>query len=306
MFQPAPAGIVDRAAEEREQGDLLEKALADPRTRVLLIHGDSAPRATDGLGWLSPDDVAELVGSPVDWAFLGRDDEGSAVLLAAARGRERPIPDLGDGWASLRETATSLPAPIADLFTVAVSLGRFLGERFCSRCGTQSPLATSGWSRSCPECGAEHFPRTDPAVIVATESRDGERLLLGANAVWKGRMYSCFAGFVEAGESLETAVHRELLEEAGVRLKDVRYVASQPWPYPRSLMLGYRATAAAEHEVRPDGTEIIDVRWFTRDEIRSGLAGRADFGLPGPVSIAHRLIAEWAQEGRATDEVGGA
>ena len=157
MFQPAPAGIVDRAAEEREQSDLLERALADPRTRVLLIDGDAAPRATDGLGWLSPDDVAALVTSPVGWAFLGRDDEGSAVLVAAARGRERQALDLGDGWALLRETATSLPAPIADLFTVAVSLGRFLSERFCSRCGTEAPLATSGWSRL-PRVRRRTFP----------------------------------------------------------------------------------------------------------------------------------------------------
>lgn len=296
MFQPAPAGIIDRAAGEREQHDVIERAFADPRTRVLLVHGDAVPRSGDGLGWLAPGEVPSRDGVETSWAFLGRDSEGSAVLAASVPGRERPTDDLPDGWVSLRDAAADLPKTIAETFTVAVCISKFLGERFCSRCGSEATLATAGWSRRCTGCGSELFPRTDPAVIVVTESRDGERILLGANAAWKGEMYSCFAGFVEAGESLEAAVHRELLEEAGVRLRDVRYVASQPWPYPRSLMLGYRAVAADEDEVRPDGTEIIDVRWFTRDEIRAGLDGRTDFRLPGSVSIAHLLIREWAEE----------
>jgi NAD+ diphosphatase len=126
----------------------------------------------------------------------------------------------------------------------------------------------SGWMRACPECGREHFPRTDPAVIVAIDSAtDPDRLLLGANAAWGGQRYSCFAGFVEAGESLESAVERELFEEAHVRVRDIRYRASQSWPYPRSLMLGFRATAVDDGEVLPDGDEIISLRWFTRDEI---------------------------------------
>jgi NAD+ diphosphatase len=133
-------------------------------------------------------------------------------------------------------------------------------------------------------------------VIVAVESEDGEKLLLGANANWHGRMYSCFAGFVEAGESLELTVHREIEEEAGVRLDSVRYVGSQPWPYPRSLMVGFRATASDERRARPDGEEIIDVRWFTRDEIGSALRGDGPVGLPGPASIARALIQGWYEE----------
>jgi NAD+ diphosphatase len=145
-------------------------------------------------------------------------------------------------------------------------------------------------------CGREHFPRTDPAVIVAVESADGERLLLGANANWGGRMYSCFAGFTEAGESLEATVHREIEEESGVRLSALRYVSSQPWPFPRSLMVGFRAVVEDESAARADGEEIIDVRWFTRAEIGSALAGDGPVGLPGPASIARALIVDWFED----------
>jgi NAD+ diphosphatase len=133
-------------------------------------------------------------------------------------------------------------------------------------------------------------------VIVAVESADGERILLGANANWGGRMYSCFAGFVEAGESLESTVHREIAEESGVALGDLRYVSSQPWPFPRSLMVGFRATAVDERAARADGEEIIDVRWFTRAEIASALAGDGPVGLPGPASIARALIVDWYED----------
>jgi NAD+ diphosphatase len=166
---------------------------------------------------------------------------------------------------------------------------------FCPRRGTARELRGAGWSRHCPSCDAEHIPRTDPALIVAVESPVGQRLLLGANANWRGRMHSCFAGFVEAGESLEGTVHRELFEEAGVRVRDIRYIASQAWPYPRSLMLGFRAVAIDE-QVTPDGEEIIDARWLTRDEIRSSLAGEGPVGLPGPASIARRLIVDWCEQ----------
>jgi len=300
MFTTAPAGRIDRSAARRDEADLIERSLADPRSRVLVIHGDSAPRSGEELGWLSARDAAALANAELRWALLGTDEAGAAVLAASTGQREEPFAP-HEGWFSLRASA-SLDAATAETLVVAVAVSKFLAEGFCPRCGSAAELAQAGWSRRCTGCGAELFPRTDPAVIVAPQSADGERLLLGANAVWKGRMYSCFAGFVEAGESLETTVHRELLEEAGVRLSDVSYVASQPWPYPRSLMLGYLATIVDDAQARPDGTEIVDVRWFTRDEIRAGLAGEADFGLPGEVSIAHRLIRSWA----AGDPVVGA
>lgn len=296
MFRPAPVGVVDRAAEERDSADLFDRTKADPRTRVLLVHRDAAPRSGNGLGWLASADLPDAAPDLLTWAFLGRDDDGAPVLAAVWHGETPPI-DAAEGWAPLREVGADLPEAEAELLVVAVSLGRFLGERFCAACGAEAELTTGGWARRCTGCRREIFPRTDPAVIVAIESEDGERLLLGANVAWRGRMYSCFAGFVEAGESLETAIGREIAEEAGVRLTDVRYVSSQGWPYPRSLMLGFRARTVADDEARADGSEIVDVRWFTRDQIRVGLDGRGGVGLPGPVSIAHRLIRDWAYGG---------
>jgi len=155
-------------------------------------------------------------------------------------------------------------------------------------------LADAGWSRRCPSCGRQHFPRTDPAVIVAiTSAVDPDILLLGTNALWDANHFSCFAGFVEAGESLESAVRREVAEESGITVATAEYRGSQAWPYPRSLMLGFLATAADDDAARADGDEIAALRWFTRDEIGAGLEGEGDVVLPGTASIAHRLIRDW-------------
>ncbi|WP_136035436.1 NAD(+) diphosphatase, partial [Microbacterium sp. K35] len=197
----------------------------------------------------------------------------------------------------LRDLGGRIDAGESEVLVGAVALAGWLRDApFCPTCGGGTELRQAGWSRRCLVCGREHFPRTDPAVIVAVESADGERLLLGANANWGGRMYSCFAGFTEAGESLESTVHREIEEESGVRLSDVRYVSSQAWPFPRSLMVGFRAVVEDEAAARADGEEIIDVRWFTRDEIGSALAGEGPVGLPGPASIARALIVQWYEE----------
>lgn len=217
---------------------------------------------------------------------------GTAPGAAAPEAPEGP--DADEDWRDLRTAVPGLSALDAEIVVTAVALADWIRDhRFCPACGAATDLRDAGWSRRCPSCGRDHFPRTDPAVIVAVESADGERLLLGANAMWKGRTYSCFAGFVEAGESLETTVHRELLEESGVRVRDVRYRGSQPWPYPRSLMLGFRAAAIDENAARGDGEEILDARWFTRAEIGSALAGQGPVGLPGEASIARALIRDW-------------
>jgi NAD+ diphosphatase len=292
-LHPAPARI-DRSAEERDASGLLDSVAADPATRVLVVCGDSAPvlDTDDGTPVLALADLADVGGHP-HWAFLGRADDGAAVLLAAFPSDAAPL-EARATWRSVREVGALLPRTQLDALVVGVALGRWLVDAsFCPACGTRTEHAQAGWARHCPGCGREHFPRTDPAVIVAITSSDGERLLLGANAAWKGRMYSCFAGFVEAGESLETTVHRELQEEAGVRVDRIRYLGSQPWPYPRSLMLGFLASAVDDDEARADGTEILDVRWFTREEIGEAFAGRGPIALPGAVSIAHGLIRAW-------------
>lgn len=302
MSRPAPVGVIDRSAAERTEPGLIDRLRGDADARVLVVRGDAAPRLAPeepAIAWVAPGDVAE----GATWAFLGRDEHRAPVLLAAWHGDDDPV-EAPAGWAALRTVGGDLPAAHADALVVGVSLGRFLGERFCPACGSPTEVTTAGWAQRCTGCGRELFPRTDPAVIVAVTSEDGERLLLGANAAWGGRMHSAFAGFVEAGESLESAIHREIREEAGVRVTDVRYAGSQGWPYPRSLMLGFHARAVADGEAEADGTEIVNVRWFTRDEIREGLAGRG-IGLPGRVSIAHRLIREWAYPDDATDTPAG-
>ena len=240
-----------------------------------------------GLSTVAPADVTE----EAEWAFLGRAADGAGVLVAALD----PDADVPGSWRALREIGGDLPASDAATLVTAVALGRWLRDAaYCPACGARTNLATSGWSRSCPSCGREHFPRTDPAVIVAVgRADDPDALLLGSNALWGADRYSCFAGFAEAGESLEDAVVREVEEEAGVRVGDVRYVGSQGWPYPRSLMLGFTAIATDPDTARGDGDEIADARWFTRDEIGAGLAGTSSLILPGRVSIAHRLIRRW-------------
>lgn len=291
MTTSVAPGPIDPGSDERAAEGLVEALRDDPRTRVLLVHGDRAPVSSEdgALALVGPDDVS----AEAAWAFLGRDADGVALLLAAVEDAP-PEPTTGREWASFRAVGASLAPHEAELLATAVALGRWLVDsRWCPACGEPARLTSSGWARICEGCGREHFPRTDPAVIVGVTSSDGERLLLGANAAWGGRMFSCFAGFVEAGESAERTIHRELAEEAGVRVRDVRYIASQAWPYPRSLMLGFHVTAVDEGEARPDGEEIVEVRWFTRDEIGRGLRGEGEVALPGGVSVAHRLIRAW-------------
>ncbi|MFT3799503.1 NAD(+) diphosphatase [Microbacterium sp.] len=294
----ARAGI-DRAAHERTDPDLLARLRADPATRVVAVHGDRARLSPDGGLRTTP--VAQAH-ADAQWAFLGRDAEGAALLVAAAPADAEPPADAADGrWVSLRAAGGALTGTDAAVFVEAVCLGRWLADApFCPACGARTEVRSAGWSRQCPACGREHFPRTDPAVIVAVVSPDRSRLLLGQNALWADRhMFSAFAGFVEAGESLEAAIVRELYEEAGVHAHELRYLGSQAWPYPRSLMLGFHATATDAADARPDGEEIVAVRWFDRDELKDALAGRPTagppFALPGSASIAHSLIVDWVE-----------
>jgi len=288
--------LLDRAAELRTEEGVVDRLRVDPTTRVIVVREGRARLEFDGGTGTLLRVPADAVGV-AEWALLGRDEDGAPLLLAAA-GAEPGSIDAApeESWFGLRDAGGRLDEREFELFVTAIAVGGWLGgTRFCSSCGSALQLRQAGWSRWCPACEQEHFPRTDPAVIVAVESPDGERLLLGANASWRGRMHSCFAGFVEAGESLEHTVHRELFEEAGVRLQSIRYLGSQPWPYPRSLMIGFRAVAADER-TEADGEEIIDVRWLTRDEIGSSLAGDGPVGLPGEASIARRLIRDWYEE----------
>lgn len=289
---PLSRVVGDRAAELREDPELIGRLLSEPATRVLVVSGASVPLATKTPPALHLMTVAETGLETADFTgYLGRDATGTHILLAA-------VPDTAElatpaGWGEMRLVGGELSPEDADLGVTAVALARWhrLGS-FCPACGAKAELRQAGWSRSCTGCGRLHFPRTDPAVIVAvTDAQD--RLLLGHNSLWPEGVYSLFAGFVEAGESLEAAVVREIFEEAGVAVHDIEYGSSQSWPYPQSIMVGFFARVADADTARPDGTEILSVRWFTREELNDAMVGRGDIRIPASASIARSLIDQW-------------
>ena len=165
-------------------------------------------------------------------------------------------------------------------------------HRFCSNCGAPTNLVEAGWKRACPKCKAEHFPRTDPVVIML--AIDGDKCLLGRAGRFAASMWSCLAGFVEPGESMEDAARRETLEEAGIVCGDVKYFRSQPWPFPMSLMIGCHARATSS-KITVDREELEDARWFSREEIAAMMRREHPEGLtaPNPFAIAHHLLADW-------------
>jgi len=194
--------------------------------------------------------------------------------------------------AGLRQAGPLLGDRNAGLFTEAVALANWHATHtHCPRCGAVTEPMQAGHARRCPVDGSEHFPRVDPAVIMLIRD-DGDRCLLARNRAWPPRRVSILAGFVEPGESLEQTVIREVAEETGLRVSGLRYVASQPWPMPRSLMLGFVARAPGEQEIVVDGDEIAEARWFTREQLAAAIA-TGEVLLPPPVSIAHRIIESW-------------
>lgn len=211
--------------------------------------------------------------------------EGSAAVTAASTDRQQ------QQWADLRRVGSELPAVDAELLTEATAvLAWHDRSQFCPRCGQATEIRNSGWMRLCSGCHAEDFPRTDPAVITAVVDPD-DRLLLGSATRWEAARFSTFAGFVEAGESLEDAVVREVAEESGVTVETVEYLGSQSWPFPRSLMLGFIAHTGSAEAYADEG-EIREVRWFTRDQLHAqSTAG--DVILPPRSSISRALIEHW-------------
>jgi NAD+ diphosphatase len=222
--------------------------------------------------------------------------EDGTAFLALLVDADAPEGDLdGVRWNGLREVGATLGDRDAGLLVMAVALGNWHATHpRCPRCGAVTVPTMGGWSRTCPEDATQHFPRSDPAVIVLVTD-DADRALLGRRAEWAPGWYSTLAGFVEAGESAEMAVVREMAEEAGVLVDVGRldYLGSQPWPFPSSLMLGYRArVASGSAEARPDGVEISELRWFSREEMLAG-AEDGSVRIPPPLSIARRLIEHW-------------
>jgi NAD+ diphosphatase len=233
----------------------------------------------------------ERNGLPEGAVYLG---EADGVPYAAVRGDRRlsiggrPV----DTWAGLRDLGADLDDLDAGLLAEAVAMVEWHERnRFSPLSGARTTIERAGWVQRDPETGAELFPRTDPAVIMLVHD-GGDRCVLGRQAVWPPGRFSILAGFVEPGESAEGAVAREVAEEVGLRVTDIRYVGSQPWPFPQSLMLGYTARVEGDPTLRLDPTEIEEARWFTRDELRSGAGPRA---LPPAVSIARHIIDRWVK-----------
>jgi NAD+ diphosphatase len=281
--------VLSRVAHDRGH---LARLLPDPTggrpVRVLTVDEQRAVPVVEGadgprLVW---DEQPKL---PLGAVYLG---EADGVPYAAVRGERaltvngRPV----DAWAGLREVGAELSDLDAGLLVEAIGILEWHERnRFSPVSGAATTIERAGWSQLDPTTGMEIFPRTDPAVIMLVHD-GGDRVVLGRQAVWPSGRFSILAGFVEPGESAEAAVVREVAEEVGLQVTDVRYVSSQPWPFPQSLMLGFVARADGPDTLRLDPDEIEEARWFTRDELRSGEGPRA---LPPPVSIARHILDRW-------------
>jgi len=300
-------GTVDRLTEKRTEEAWQDAAWADPGTRVLVVSDGRALARID-------DEHAALVFVPPRQApegtrfLLGRDDadgivyfglsarlpaapDGARPALLAAGGTTPPSPPEARA-VSLREIGTLLGDRDAGLLTHAVALANWHDTHtHCPVDGTPTVPGPGGHFTVCPKDGTEHFPRTDPAVIMLVTDPD-DRCLLARNAAWPGRRVSILAGFVDPGESAEQAVIREVAEETQIKVTNVRYVGSQPWPMPRSLMLGFRAEAPAGQAIVVDREEIAEAYWFSRDELLAAIQAR-EIALPPPVSIARQIIEQW-------------
>jgi NAD+ diphosphatase len=281
-------GTVDRVTEKRTDGKWLAAAWQDPRTRVLAVFDGRALVRAD-------DERVELVFVPPREAsagtrfLLGQDADGIVYFGVSA---DLPAAVGGAQVTSLREVGALLSDRDAGLLTHAVALANWHDTHtHCPVDGTPTVPDPGGHFTICPKDGTEHFPRTDPAVIMLVTDPD-DRCLLARNAAWPGRRVSILAGFVDPGESAEQAVIREVAEETGIKVTNVRYVGSQPWPMPRSLMLGFRADAPAGQAISVDHEELAEAYWFSRDDLLAAIKAR-EIALPPPVSIARHIIESW-------------
>lgn len=294
---------LDRLAEKRDDSAFVTSLAAAPGTRHLVFTGDVPllrQRGDELDPYFLPHELAGL-GAVRETTLLGRDAQGGVFgsLL------EAPAAESGEGATGivamdLRTLAVQglLPPPLLGALAQAKSLLYWHARhRFCSNCGVPTRVGAAGWRRECDACGAQHFPRTDPVVIMLIT--DGDSCLLGRQARFAPGMFSALAGFVEPGETIEHAVRREISEESGIAVGAVTYHASQPWPFPASLMIGCFGQALSR-DVTIDRTELEDARWFTRAEAQAMFEGRHEGGLKPPqkLAIAWHLLRAFV-EGRA-------
>jgi NAD+ diphosphatase len=288
---------IDRRSEAREDASALEAIRADPTTRyVFSVGGQQLLHAVEGansarVAFLSGEDPLVRGADARDLVLLGQFRDAWCILIDLPADAPVTLPAATE-LAELRPLAALLPAPESALLAYARGLSVWRSrQRFCGLCGNPTHPIRGGHVLRCsnPQTPHEFFPRIDPAIIVLVSTPD--RALLGRQASWPPGRYSTIAGFVEPGESLEDAVAREVREETGVEVDEVHYQSSQPWPFPASLMLGFRATAGAQQQIRR-GSELEDVQWFSRSDLLSGRVL-----LPPPQAIARRLIGSWLDEG---------
>ncbi len=305
-------GSLDRLSAKRDDAAFIAELRARPDARFLLIARDMPVLTREPREALFTRALAERLGPPVEDILLGVRDDGAPLFAA-------PLPDAtvelredrSDGFLDRRVLVIPRheELELIDMRTIAAAgllhpqMVAWLGtakamchwharHRFCPNCGAPTRLAAAGFRRECDACKAQHFPRTDPVVIMLAV--DGERCLLGRQPRFPKLMYSALAGFVEPGETIEEAVRREIHEEAGIVVDEVAYVASQPWPFPASLMIGCLARAATR-DIFMDHDELEDARWFTRDEAHAMFEKRHPEGLVGPtrMAIANHLLRVW-------------
>jgi NAD+ diphosphatase len=296
------ASRIERAADKRGNADAMQALEADHAARWYVVGGEllAMRKTASGLDPLFERSAAQALGAATHSAFLGLMNGAPRFALAIEGATMDALKSDADLEVSdLRTIAVRgmvaeehLP-PLAEAKSLLVWHAR---RRFCSNCGGETRTVDAGWRRDCPNCKMQHFPRTDPVVIML--AIDGERCLLGRSGRFAVNSWSCLAGFVEPGETIEEAVRREVAEEAGIVCGEVKYFRSQPWPFPSSLMIGCHARALSR-ELTVDHNELEGARWFDREEVASMLARVHPEGLitPVPIAIAYHIIREWVENG---------
>jgi NAD+ diphosphatase len=300
------ASRIERAAEKRTDEKALAALEADAAASWYVVGGELvAMRKVAGKAAAECDPLftrgeAQALGTVMHTVFLGLMD-GAPRFAAAIDPAAMEALKSRDGFevSDLRTIAVRGMVEEAHLPPLAEGKSLLLWNsrrRFCSNCGGETRMVEAGWRRDCPDCKMQHFPRTDPVVIMLTI--DGDRCLLGRSGRFAANSWSCLAGFVEPGETIEDAVRREVHEEAGVVVGEVKYFRSQPWPFPSSLMIGCHAKALSR-ELVVDHNELEGARWFDREEVASMLARQHPEGLitPVPIAIAYHIIREWVENG---------